>query len=269
MRFLPVSGNADGSSVAGRTARANGKTDGPHDLLEALRAEKAGRIPGRIYQKVQIDLTYYSNRIDGNRLTRGQTRLIYETNMLDSEGRPARVDDIVETANHFCCVDLVIDQARRPLSEAFIKRLHLTLMNGSSISRKSWFAVGDYKRLPNQVGGGATAAPKDVPSLMRELLGSYNAYKKKTLEEIVAFHQRLEAIHPFQDGNGRVGRLVMFKECLRNSITPFIIDEELKPSYYRGLREWESGHGCLIDTCLAAQDKFKGCLGYFEIPYKD
>ena len=252
-----------------RPARTNQKSDAPKTLLEFLRQEKAGGVKGGIYHKVQIELTYNSNHIEGSRLTHDQTRYIYETNTIGMESGSINVDDIVETANHFRCIDLVISQASQPLSETFIKGLHLTLKSGTSDSRKDWFAVGDYKKIPNEVGGRETAAPEDVATRMKELLRSYNAVKEKTLEEIIAFHYEFESIHPFQDGNGRVGRLILFKECLRNGIVPFIIDEELKLFYYRGLHEWKSERGYLIDTCLAAQDKFKAYLDYFRVPYEN
>ncbi len=223
---------------------------------------------GGIYHKVQIELTYNSNRIEGSRLTHDQTRYIYETNTIGIDNAAVNVDDIVETANHFRCIDMAIEQANQPVSEAFIKGLHLTLANGTSNARKDWFAVGDYKKLPNEVGGFDTALPEEVPARMKELLRSYNAVKEKTLEDIIEFHYRFESIHPFQDGNGRVGRLVLFKECLRNNIVPFIIDDELKLFYYRGLREWRNERGFLMDTCFAAQDKFRAYLDYFRVPYE-
>ncbi|MGI6497245.1 MAG: Fic family protein [Oscillospiraceae bacterium] len=253
---------------AQRPERSNKKTDELKNLLEFLRAEKTGGVKGGIYHKVQIELTYNSNRIEGSRLTHDQTRYIYETNTIGIDNAAVNVDDIVETANHFRCIDMAIEQANQPLSEAFIKGLHLTLANGTSNARKDWFAVGDYKKLPNEVGGFDTALPEEVPARMKELLRSYNAVKEKSLEEIVEFHYRFESIHPFQDGNGRVGRLVLFKECLRNNIVPFIIDDELKLFYYRGLREWKNERGFLMDTCLAAQDKFRAYLDYFRVPYE-
>jgi Fic family protein len=252
---------------AQRPERNNRRREAPTTLLEVLRAEKAAKVSGGIYHKVQIELTYNSNRIEGSRLTHEQTRFIYETNTIGAENQVFNVDDIVETVGHFKCINMIIDSTNYGLSESFIKQLHAVLKNGTSDSRTDWFAVGDYKRLPNEVGGRETAAPEDVPARMKELLLSYNAVKQKTLEEIVDFHYQFEAIHPFQDGNGRVGRLILFKECLRNSIVPFIIDEELKMFYYRGLQEWTTERGYLIDTCLTAQDKFKKYLDYFRIPY--
>lgn len=251
-----------------RPERSNKHRDEPKTLLGFLRTEKAGKVSGGIYHKVQIELTYNSNHIEGSRLTHDQTRYIYETNTIGVENGIVNVDDIVETANHFRCIDMVIEQANQPLSEAFIKQLHLALKNGTSDSRKDWFAVGDYKKLPNEVGGRETVPPKEVAVRIRELLRSYNAVKAKTLEEILQFHYEFESVHPFQDGNGRVGRLIVFKECLRNNIVPFIIDEDLKMFYYRGLHEWKTERGYLLDTCLAAQDEFKAYLDYFRIPYE-
>ena len=239
----------------------------PDTLLEILQREKEASLPGGIYHKVQIELTYNSNHIEGSRLTHDQTRYIFETNTIGISGENIRVDDIVETANHFRCIDLVIENALSALSEGFIKELHRVLKNGTSDSRLSWFAVGDYKKLPNEVGGRDTTLPEDVAAEMKELISSYNSNKDKTFEEILDFHYRFERIHPFQDGNGRVGRLILFKECLRNNIVPFIIDEELKMFYYRGLSEWTRERGFLVDTCLAAQDKFKKYLDYFKIYY--
>lgn len=237
-------------------------------LLNALREEKAGRIKGGIYHKVQVELTYNSNHIEGSRLTHDQTRYIYETNTIGMENGVLNVDDIVETANHFQCIDLVIDNAEQPLTEDFIKLLHRTLKTGTSDSRKDWFAVGEYKKLPNEVGGRSTTPPEQVAEKMRELLKQYAQTDKKTLKDLVEFHDQFECIHPFQDGNGRVGRLILFKECLRYDIVPFIIDEELKLFYYRGLHEWKTEPGYLMDTCLAAQDRFKAYLDYFRISYR-
>lgn len=239
----------------------------PETLLDILRREKNASLSGGIYHKIQIELTYNSNHMEGSRLTHDQTRYIFETNTIGVTDRHVNVDDIVETSNHFRCIDLVIENAASQLTEGFIKELHRVLKNGTSDSRKSWFAVGDYKKLPNEVGGRDTALPENVAAEMKALLKSYNGEKKKTFESILDFHYRFERIHPFQDGNGRVGRLILFKECLRNGIVPFIIDEELKMFYYRGLSEWPRERGFLTDTCLAAQDKFKEYLEYFKIPY--
>lgn len=253
---------------AQRPDRINKKSDEPETLLDVLRTEKASGTKGGIYHKVQIELTYNSNHMEGSRLTHDQTRYIYETNTIGVEAGTLNVDDIVETANHFRCTDLVIDSAGQMLSEPFIKTLHRTLKNGTSDSRKDWFAVGDYKKIPNEVGGRDTTAPEEVSTEMKQLLASYNRKPDKTLEDLIAFHVAFESIHPFQDGNGRVGRLILFKECLKNGIVPFIIDEDLKLFYYRGLHEWNTERGYLIDTCLTAQDKFKKYLDYFRIPYQ-
>lgn len=240
----------------------------PRTLLEALKTEKAAKLSGGIYHKVQIDFTYNSNHMEGSRLTHDQTRYIFETNTIGVSETTLNVDDIVETANHFRCIDLIIDRAGFIINEALIKQLHAMLKNGTSDSRKDWFAVGDYKKLPNEVGGKVTALPEEVPAKMKELLAAYNAKKEKTFDELLDFHYRFECLHPFQDGNGRIGRLLLFKECLRNNIVPFIIDEELKMFYYRGLKEWQHERGFLRDTCLAAQDKFKANLDYFHIAYR-
>ena len=239
----------------------------PETLLALLQREKNASLSGGIYHKVQIELTYNSNHIEGSRLTHDQTRYIFETNTIGAINDSVNVDDIVETSNHFRCIDLVIENAARMLTEGFIKELHFILKNGTSDSCKSWFVVGDYKKLPNEVGGRDTTPPEDVPAEMRALLADYNAHKEKTFEEILDFHYRFERIHPFQDGNGRVGRLILFKECLRNHIVPFIIDEQLKMFYYRGLSEWPRERGYLMETCLTAQDIFKKYLDYFRIPY--
>lgn len=249
--------------------RINKRNDAPSTLTEVLKAEKSGKVKGGIYHKVQIELTYNSNHIEGSRLTHDQTRYIYETNTIGPENGAVNVDDIVETANHFKCIDMVIDAADKLLSEVFIKQLHLTLKSGTSDSRKDWFAVGKYKKMPNEVGGQSTTPPEQVAQEIRSLLATYNKDKHKTLRELIEFHVAFETIHPFQDGNGRVGRLILFKECLRNNIVPFIIDEELKMFYYRGLHEWKYEQGYLTDTCLAAQDKFKNYLDYFRVPYKE
>ena len=236
-------------------------------LLVALRQQKEAKLKGGIYHKTQIDLTYNSNHIEGSRLTHAQTRYIFETNTIGVEGESIRVDDIIETTNHFRCIDLIIDRAEERLSESLIKELHSILKMGTSDSRKDWFVVGDYKRLPNEVGGNETTAPEDVQREMKALLKEYNSKKQKSFEDIVDLHQRFESIHPFQDGNGRVGRLVVFKECLANGYVPFIITDELKMFYYRGLREWNCVRGYLLDTCLAAQDNYKAMLDYFKIKY--
>lgn len=236
-------------------------------LLKRMREEKDGKISGGIYHRTQIDLTYNSNHIEGSRLTHEQTRYIFETNTIGISDDNINVDDIVETANHFRCIDLMIDSASDRLSEPLIKAFHRILKTGTSGSRRSWFNVGDYKIPPNEVGGNVTCPPEEVHARIKALLSSYNAKKDKTLEDIIDFHQKFEAIHPFQDGNGRVGRLVMFKECLANGVVPFIITEELKFFYYRGLQEWGKVNGYLTDTCLTAQDYYKKLLDYFKINY--
>lgn len=238
-------------------------------LPKALKDEKEAGIKGGIYHKLQIELTYNSNHIEGSRLTHDQTRMIFETNTIGIDNTAVPVDDIVETANHFRCIDHIIDVYNKALTEQMIKNLHLMLKNGTGDSRKNWFAVGDYKRLPNEVGGKTTANPEDVQSEMKKLLSDYNSSKNKTLEDIIEFHYRFESIHPFQDGNGRVGRLIMLKECLKHNIVPFVIDEEHKLFYYRGLAEWKNEKGFLTDTCLSAQDKFKEWLDYFRIKYEN
>ncbi len=237
-------------------------------LSELLKSEKQSREKGGIYHKIQIELTYNSNHMEGSRLTHEQTRYIYETNTIGANSDVINVDDILETVNHFRCIDLIIDNAHLPISGKLIKQLHLILKTGTKDSRKDWFAVGGYKKLPNEVGGKATAAPEEVPAQMKQLIAEYNAAESKSLEEILDFHYRFECIHPFQDGNGRVGRLIMFKECLRNNIVPFIIEDDLKMFYYRGLANWQTEKGYLTDTCLTAQDRFKAYLDYFRIIYE-
>ena len=236
-------------------------------LLKTLREEMRMRMKGGIYHRTQIDLTYNSNHIEGSRLTHEQTRYIFETNTIGVTEETVKVDDIVETVNHFRCIDYILEKASAKLTEHFIKRLHAMLKTGTSDGRKAWFAVGDYKRLPNEVGGMETCPPERVHEQMKELLAAYNAKKQKTWEEVLDFHVRFERIHPFQDGNGRVGRLLLFKECLANGHVPFIISDELKWFYYRGLEQWGHTNGYLMDTCLTAQDQYKALLDYFRINY--
>ena len=252
---------------ASKPERSNKKKANPFTLLDILQEEKKRKYSGGIYHKTQIELTYNSNHMEGSRLTHDQTRYIFETNTIGIENEIINVDDVVETANHFRCIDIIIDQAKAPLSEKLIKQLHLTLKNGTSDSRKEWFSVGDYKKLPNEVGGIETTAPEEVPANIRKLLAEYNSKRNKTIDDIINFHVNFERIHPFQDGNGRIGRLIMFKECLKYNIVPFIIEDNLKLYYYRGLKEWNTQKGYLIDTCLTAQDKYKTYLDYFRIPY--
>lgn len=252
---------------AEKPARISRAQKTPETLLSRLRREKESRLTGGIYHRVQIDLTYNSNHIEGSRLTHDQTRYIFETNTLGVTDQAVNVDDVVETANHFRCIDMMIDQADRPLSERFIKRLHGTLKAGTSDSRKDWFAVGEYKKLPNEVGGRDTTPPENVSHEMQALLACYLEKRAATLEDLIDFHVRFETIHPFQDGNRRVGRLILFKECLKHNIVPFIIGDDLKLFYYRGLHEWRNERGFLLDTCLTAQDRFKAILDYFRVPY--
>ena len=235
-------------------------------LLTALTEQMEMRMKGGIYHKTQIDLTYNSNHIEGSRLSHEQTRYIFETNTIGVTQEAVNVNDIVETVNHFRCIDLIIEHATDELSIDFIKELHKVFKTGTSDSRKDWFAVGDYKRLPNEVGGEETCPPEQVAERMEEMLANYQNSKRQ-FEDILDLHVRFERIHPFQDGNGRVGRLIMFKECLCSGIVPFIITDELKMFYYRGLSEWVHVNGYLTDTCLTAQDQYKTSLDYFRIKY--
>ena len=278
VRNYCAQGRVPGAFLTGKTwnipedatkpERRNRRSEQPKTLLYILKDEKKNKYSGGIYHKTQIELTYNSNHIEGNRLTREQTRYIFETNTIGLENEVLNVDDIIETTNHFRCIDMIIDHANATLTEKLIKELHLTLKNGTSDSRKEWFAVGAYKKLPNEVGGVETALPEEVADKMKHLLTEYNAKNDKTFEDILEFHVQFERIHPFQDGNGRVGRLIMFKECLKYHIVPFIIEDDLKMFYYRGLKEWDNEKGYLTDTCLAAQDRFKAYLDYFRIRYK-
>ncbi len=236
-------------------------------LLDCLRREKDAGLNGGIYHKIQIDLTYNSNHIEGSKLTHDQTRFIFETKTLGVTDKAVKVDDIVETVNHFRCIDLIIEGAHTKLTESFIKQLHFILKSGTTDSQKSWFRVGDYKMLENEVGGSDTTKPAEVAGAIKALLKEYNSKSKITLEDILDFHVRFEAIHPFQDGNGRLGRLIMFKECLKHNIVPFIITEELKMFYYRGIKNWKEERGYLRDTCLTGQDEMKAILDYFGVKY--
>ena len=271
-----ASGKIEGAFLTGKTwnipadaimpiGRAVKERTSP--LLNALKEQKAVRLKGGIYHRTQIDLTFNSNHIEGSQLTHEQTRYIFETNTIGVTDNVVNVDDIVETVNHFKCIDCIIDHAKERLTEAMIKQLHLLLKTGTSDSRKEWFAVGDYKRLPNEVGGMETCLPENVHREMKALLKDYQTKKHPSFEDILDFHVRFEAIHPFQDGNGRVGRLLMFKECLNHEHVPFIITDELKMFYYRGLREWGHVNGYLTDTCLTAQDSYKRLLDYFKIKH--
>lgn len=276
VRNYCATGRVDGAKLIGKIwfvpenakkpERIN-KKDTKKTLLDILKEQKDIKLNGGIYHKIQIELTYNSNHIEGSKLTHDQTRYIFETNTIGFENETLNVDDVIETTNHFRCIDIIIDEANVALSEKFIKLLHSVLKTGTSDSRKDWFSVGEYKKLPNEVGGSETALPEEVPFKMRELLKKYNSLQNKTFEDIVAFHVEFEKIHPFQDGNGRVGRLLLFKECLKNNIVPFIIEDDLKMFYYRGLKEWNNEKGYLLDTCLTAQDRFKAYLDYFRIEY--
>lgn len=277
VRNYCAQGRVAGAFLAGKTwnipenaekpVRTNKRKEAPATLLDILKEQKNSKFPGGIYHKTQIDLTYNSNHMEGSRLTHEQTRYIFETNTIGIEKEALNVDDVIETANHFRCIDLIIDDATAALTERFIKELHGILKNGTGDSRKDWFAVGDYKKLPNEVGGMDTALPEEVGGKMKALLAEYNAKSEKTFEDILDFHVKFERIHPFQDGNGRVGRLIMFKECLKYNIVPFIIEDRLKLFYYRGLKEWDREKGYLRDACLTAQDKYKAYLDYFRIDY--
>lgn len=277
VRNYCAQGRVEGAVLKGKTwkipadaekpQRINTKTAKEQTLLEILQYEKAARYSGGIYHKTQIEMTYNSNHIEGSLLTHDQTRYIFETNTIGVTGEAVNVDDVIETANHFRCIDFIIEHAKSALTEKMIKELHLMLKTGTSDARQEWFAVGAYKKMPNEVGGMATTMPEDVAAEMQTLLAAYSAKKAKTLEDILEFHVRFERIHPFQDGNGRVGRLIMFKECLKYGIVPFIIEDNLKMFYYRGLKNCGSEKGYLTDTCLTAQDRYKAYLDYFRIKY--
>lgn len=247
--------------------RLNKKVDTPITLLDILRIEKKSKLSGGIYHKIQIELTYNSNHIEGSCLTHDETRYIFETNTIGIDKKTINVDDIIETVNHFKCIDMIIDNANKNISEKLIKSLYKILKNSTSDSRKDWFAVGEYKKLPNTVGDILTTQPDEVEKKMKKLIAQYNVKNTKSLDDLLDFHYKFECIHPFQDGNGRIGRLLLFKECLKYNIVPFIIDEHLKLFYYRGLKEWENERVFLRETCLMAQDKFKIYLNYFMIKY--
>lgn len=293
MEFVSVKEYAEKNSISERTVRnqcAQGKIPGavlvgktwmipaafspeqvvksqgrPSALLKALQEQMSLKMKGGIYHRTQIDLTYNSNHIEGSKLTHEQTRAIFETNTVGMSDGTVRVDDIMETVNHFRCVDMIITHAQDALTEQFIKELHGILKSGTTDSTKDWFRVGDYKLLPNEVGGQETCLPEDVAHEMKNLLKAYRSKKKKNFDDLLDFHKKFEAIHPFQDGNGRVGRLILFKECLCNRIVPFIITEELRYFYYRGLQNWPQTPGYLRDTCLTAQDQYKELMRYFRI----
>lgn len=237
--------------------------DDKSTLLYILREEKRIKLKGGIYHQTQVKLAFNSNHMEGSRLTEEQTRYIYETNTIGAEKEPANIDDIMETVNHFQCFDYMLDCAGDVLTEDIIKKFHAILKMNTSDSRLEWFNVGEYKQRPNMVGESKTTPPAKVKKEMQRLLFEYQQKESITFEDIVEFHYCFEKIHPFQDGNGRVGRLIMFKECLKNNIAPFIIDERYKLYYYRGLREFDNEKGYLIDTCLSAQNQYKELLDYF------
>lgn len=251
---------------ATKPERIKNKLD--NELLNRLKEEKDGKLKGGIYHKTIIELTYNSNHIEGSKLTNEETRYIFETNTIGIENNKIiKIDDIIETINHFECFDFILDTVNKILTESYIKHIHYLLKKGTSDSKKDWFNVGEYKKLPNEVGGYVTSNPEDVKKNMQLLLKQYNKIKHKTIDDIIYFHKRFESIHPFQDGNGRVGRIIMFKECLANNIVPFIIDEEHKLFYYRGLEKYNIEKGYLLETCLSCQDKYKKYLDYFRIKY--
>ncbi len=236
----------------------------PNPVLQRLREEKEHRIPGGLYHELQIRMTYNSNHIEGSTLSEEQTRRIFETNTLGAEDGLV-VDDIIETVNHFRAIDYCIEVAEEALSEEIIKHLHYLLKMRTQAERIVWFQIGDYKQRPNVVGGSKTSAPKEVPAAMKALIAAYLEIDTASLADIIEFHYRFEKIHPFQDGNGSVGRLIAFKECLKHNLVPFIIEDRKKYYYYRGLKEYEAQPGFLLDTCLDGQDTFRALLELFEI----
>lgn len=276
VRNYCANGKIEGAFLTGKTWNIPAEASLPKrrkektkasSLLQMLRDQKELQVKGSIYHRTQIDLTYNSNHIEGSRLTHDQIRYIFETKTIGITDNAVKIDDIIETVNHFRCIDTIIDHAEEPLTEKFIKNLYLLLKSSTADSSKTWFAIGEYKQLPNEVGGIDTCLPEDVPQQMKALLTDYNKSCHKTFAEILDFHVRFERIHPFQDGNGRIGRLLMFKECLANNHVPFIITDELKLFYYRGLREWGHINEYLTDTCLTAQDQYKALLSHFRIPF--
>ena len=274
VRNYCAQGRIEGARLAGKTwqipidALKPSRKPKISNLLSVLKEEKARNLKGGIYHKTQVLLAYNSNHIEGSKLSEEQTRYICETNTIGISDKAVNIDDINETINHFKCFDYVIDNANVQLSEKMIKTLHKMLKNNTSDANKTWFAVGDYKKLPNEIGGKETCLPERVETEMKKLLDRYNKKIKKNLEDIIEFHKLFENIHPFQDGNGRVGRLIMFKECLKYDIVPFIITDDLKYYYYRGLNEWDNEKRFLIDTCKFAQDQYKKYLDYFRIGYQ-
>ena len=277
VRTYCLQGRIVGALLEGKTWNIPSDAEKPHrktrhtakqdTLLSFLKREKESGLKGGIYHKIQIDLTYNSNHIEGSKLTHDQTRFIFETKTLGITDKAVRVDDIIETVNHFRCIDLIIEGANTKLSESFIKQLHYILKSGTTDSQKSWFKVGDYKMLENEVGGNETTKPANVAAEMKSLLMEYNSKAEITFDDVLDFHVRFETIHPFQDGNGRIGRLIIFKECLKHNIVPFIITDELKVYYYRGIKNWKNNRVYLRDTCLTGQDLMKQCLDYFGIMY--
>ena len=272
VRNYCASGKMEGAFLTGKTWNIPADAPLPKKnkqkrppLLSRLIEEKECKLKGGIYHRTQIDLTYNSNHIEGSRLTKEQTRYIFETNTLGITSEDTRIDDIMETVNHFRCIDYIIDHATDQITEIHIKQLHKILKTNTSDSQKSWFAVGDYKRLANEVGGEETARPEDVHKRLKSLLSKYYKIKTVTLENILDFHVEFERIHPFQDGNGRIGRLLILWQCLQSGIVPFIITEELRLFYYRGLQNWGHTNGYLTDTCLSAQDNYQALLDYFGI----
>ena len=278
VRNYCAQGRVPGALLEGKTWKIPSNAEKPgrktrhieteKNLLAFLKREKESSLKGGIYHKIQIDLTYNSTHIEGSRLSHDQTRFIFETKTLGITDDAVKVDDIIETVNHFRCIDLAIEGANTKLSESFIKQLHYILKTGTADTQKSWFKVGDYKMIENEVGGSETVRPEDVASEMKALLADYNSKSEITFDDILDFHVRFESIHPFQDGNGRVGRLIMFKECLKHNIVPFIITEELKMFYNRGIKEWKNERGYLRETCLTGQDAMKVSLDYFGIKYE-
>ena len=278
VRNYCAQGRVEGALLEGKTWKIPSTAEKPdrkprhssaeETLIAFLKREKEAGLKGGIYHKIQIDLTYNSNHIEGSKLTHDQTRYIFETKTLGVTDKAVKVDDIVETVNHFRCIDLIIEGAHTKLTESFIKQLHFILKSGTTDSQKSWFKVGDYKMLENEVGGSETTKPSEVSGAIKALLKEYNSKSKITFDDILDFHVHFESIHPFQDGNGRVGRLIMFKECLKHNIVPFIITEELKMYYYRGIKNWKDERGFLRDTCLTGQDAMKATLDYFGIKYE-
>ncbi len=272
VRNYCAQGRVSGAFLTGKTWNIPANAVKPthassNTLLDVLTNEMKSNHKGGIYHKTQVLLTYNSNHIEGSKLTEEQTKYIFETYTVSQANDGLRVDDLVETVNHFACIDFVINHATDKLSEKLIKTLHGMLKAGTSDSRKHWFNVGDYKKLPNEVGNKSTCAPEDVKFEMMSLIETYNSTKQITLDDVINFHACFESIHPFQDGNGRVGRLIMFKECLANNIVPFIITDKLKYFYYQGLSNWKSDKAFLRDTVLTAQDVYKKYLDYFKIEY--